>query len=227
MDSGNVDTLTAPSDPVPTNGARDSSISLLQLHRNSPTDQALHIVQPNTSEPSRLSASHPCRQPRASQSHARSEQAGEGSAKPIDQQLKKSQRRAASQTARGLASAPFPDDRPPHADEPSTTRPERLTAHRNPPAHQPTIPPTAPAAQRVAGKSTMNGTDIKKAAINKAKQVAQAANGTGGKKRRKGQDLKPIITTEQQQGSQNASPASTGSFHYKYVSAPSPRPPVP
>lgn len=62
----------------------------------------------------------------------------------------------------------------------------------------------------------MNGTDIKKAAINKAKQVAQAANGNGGKKRRKGTDLKPIITTEQQ-GSQNASPASTGSFHYKYV----------
>ena len=33
----------------------------------------------------------------------------------------------------------------------------------------------------------MNGSDIKKAAINKAKQVAQAANGNGGKKRRKGQ----------------------------------------
>lgn len=64
----------------------------------------------------------------------------------------------------------------------------------------------------------MNGTDIKKAAINKAKQVAQAANGNGGKKRRKGQDLKPIITTEKQ-GSQDASPASTGSFHYKYVAA--------
>ena len=63
----------------------------------------------------------------------------------------------------------------------------------------------------------MNGTDIKKAAINKAKQVAQAANGNGGKKRRKGQDLKPIITTEKQ-GSQDASPASTpGSFQYKYV----------
>jgi len=27
----------------------------------------------------------------------------------------------------------------------------------------------------------MNGTDIKKAAINKAKQVAQAANGNGGR----------------------------------------------
>jgi hypothetical protein len=65
----------------------------------------------------------------------------------------------------------------------------------------------------------MNGTDIKKAAINKAKQVAQAANGNGGKKRRKGQDLKPIITTEQQ-ASQNASPASTGSFQYKYVRPP-------
>lgn len=49
----------------------------------------------------------------------------------------------------------------------------------------------------------MNGNDIKKAAINKAKQVASAANnatnGNAGKKRRKGQDLKPIITTEGQQ----------------------------
>ena len=62
----------------------------------------------------------------------------------------------------------------------------------------------------------MNGTDMKKAAINKAKQVAQAANGKGGKKRRKGQDLKPIITTEQQK-SQDASPASANTFQYKYV----------
>ena len=62
----------------------------------------------------------------------------------------------------------------------------------------------------------MNGTDIKKAAINKAKQVAQAANGSGGKKRRKGTDLKPIITTEKQ-GSQDASPSSSGSFQYKCV----------
>ncbi len=57
----------------------------------------------------------------------------------------------------------------------------------------------------------MNGSDIKKAAINKAKQVASAANnaanGNGGKKRRKGQDLKPIITTEGQQ-SADASPHS-------------------
>jgi len=64
----------------------------------------------------------------------------------------------------------------------------------------------------------MNGTDIKKAAINKAKQVAQAANSNGGKKRRKGQDLKPIITTEQQAAQQqNASPGSTAAFQYKYV----------
>ena len=43
----------------------------------------------------------------------------------------------------------------------------------------------------MAGKATMNGADIKKAAINKAKAVAQAANGNGGKKRRKGQDHDP------------------------------------
>jgi hypothetical protein len=131
MDSGNVDTLTAPSDPVPTNGARDSSISLLQLHRNSPTDQALHIVQPNTSEPSRLSASHPCRQPRASQSHARSEQAGEGSAKPIDQQLKKSQRSATTVTLRrGRACASLSHSPPDHlVHEPSRKHLERLNPH--------------------------------------------------------------------------------------------------
>lgn len=72
----------------------------------------------------------------------------------------------------------------------------------------------------------MNGTDMKKAAINKAKQVAQAANSNGGKKRRKGQDLKPIITAENQGGAQNASPSgSTASFHYKYV--PDQQPPSP
>lgn len=56
----------------------------------------------------------------------------------------------------------------------------------------------------------MNGNDLKKVAIKKAKQVAQAANGPPGqKKRRKGQDLKPIITSEQQQkSSQGSSPAS-------------------
>lgn len=63
---------------------------------------------------------------------------------------------------------------------------------------------------------TMNGNDIKKAAINKAKQVASAANnatnGNGGKKRRKGQDLKPIITTEGQQGT-DLSPNSSAKMN--------------
>lgn len=69
----------------------------------------------------------------------------------------------------------------------------------------------------------MNGTDIKKAAINKAKAVAQAANGNGGKKRRKGTDLKPIITSEQQ--AKDGSPASSNnSFQYKFVSLPVFRP---
>lgn len=62
----------------------------------------------------------------------------------------------------------------------------------------------------------MNGSDIKKAAISKAKQVAtaanNAANGNGGKKRRKGQDLKPIITTEDQQ-SAGSSPASAAKMN--------------
>ncbi|KIY00850.1 uncharacterized protein Z520_03516 [Fonsecaea multimorphosa CBS 102226] len=46
----------------------------------------------------------------------------------------------------------------------------------------------------------MNGTDLKKAAISQAKKVATtaalAANGNGQKKRRKGDNLKPIITSE-------------------------------
>jgi serine/threonine-protein kinase SRPK3 len=58
----------------------------------------------------------------------------------------------------------------------------------------------------------MNGADIKKAAINKAKQVAHAANGTGGKKRRKA-DLKPIITTSDAHPHDDAE----GAFHYKCV----------
>ncbi|KAI9660079.1 MAG: serine/threonine protein kinase, CMGC group [Bathelium mastoideum] len=59
----------------------------------------------------------------------------------------------------------------------------------------------------------MNGSDIKKAAINKVKQAANAAaNGNGGKKRRKGQDLKPIITTEAQKGDE-ASPTSSANSH--------------
>ena len=57
----------------------------------------------------------------------------------------------------------------------------------------------------------MNGGGIKKVAMDKAKQAASAAtaavNGSAGKKRRKGTDLKPIITTEGTQSSE-ASPGS-------------------
>lgn len=60
----------------------------------------------------------------------------------------------------------------------------------------------------------MNGaTDIKKAAINKAKQVAQ--NGNGGKKRRKGQDLKPIITTEHGKGQEASPVSSANSYNFR------------
>jgi serine/threonine-protein kinase SRPK3 len=49
----------------------------------------------------------------------------------------------------------------------------------------------------------MNGSDIKKQAINQAKKVAttaaNTANGSNAqKKRRKGENLKPIITTDGQ-----------------------------
>ncbi|KAI9792386.1 MAG: serine/threonine protein kinase, CMGC group [Candelina submexicana] len=71
----------------------------------------------------------------------------------------------------------------------------------------------------------MNGDSIKKAAINKAKQVANAANGNGngGKKRRKGQDLKPIITTENQK-SQEASPNTPSKSSYGAPNTSSPLP---
>jgi serine/threonine-protein kinase SRPK3 len=49
----------------------------------------------------------------------------------------------------------------------------------------------------------MNGSHIKQAAIQKAKQVANASNGNANKKRKK--DLKPIITTEGQQDAESAS----------------------
>jgi hypothetical protein len=56
-----------------------------------------------------------------------------------------------------------------------------------------TSPPTS--------RAMMNGGDIKKQALNQAKKVATAAantaNGSNGqKKRRKGENLKPIITTD-------------------------------
>lgn len=53
----------------------------------------------------------------------------------------------------------------------------------------------------------MNGSHIKQAAINKAKQVANVGNGNTNKKRKK--ELKPIITTEgQQQQQQDAESAA-------------------
>jgi serine/threonine-protein kinase SRPK3 len=60
----------------------------------------------------------------------------------------------------------------------------------------------------------VNGSDIKKAAINKAKQLAHdvtsgATTSNGNKKRRKGgSDLKPIITAAEGK-SQDGSPASS------------------
>lgn len=46
----------------------------------------------------------------------------------------------------------------------------------------------------------MDSVDITKAVLNKGKQMANvaanAANGNGGKKRRKGTDLKPIVTND-------------------------------
>ena len=57
----------------------------------------------------------------------------------------------------------------------------------------------------------MNGADIKKAVTSQAKKVATtaalAANGNGQKKRRKGDNLKPIITTEQAGSSLHESPS--------------------
>lgn len=65
----------------------------------------------------------------------------------------------------------------------------------------------------------MNGAaDIKKAAINKAKQaVSNATNSNGGKKRRKGQDLKPIITTESHSSHDDSPTSSASGFNYRYV----------
>ena len=56
----------------------------------------------------------------------------------------------------------------------------------------------------------MNG-EVKKA-VNKAKQVSNATNGNGTYKRRKGQDLKPIITTEKSQAQDSSAPTH-GAFN--------------
>jgi hypothetical protein len=66
----------------------------------------------------------------------------------------------------------------------------------------------------------MNGSDIKKVAVDKAKakvsQAQQAVNGNNGggstKKKRKGEQLKPIITTEP------ASPATSTPLHHNVSS---------
>lgn len=62
----------------------------------------------------------------------------------------------------------------------------------------------------------MNGTDLKKAALNQAKKVATTAalaangnnnnNNNGQKKRRKGDNLKPIITTDNPSSNVHDSP---------------------
>lgn len=69
----------------------------------------------------------------------------------------------------------------------------------------------------------MNGGDIKKAAINKAKQMASvantAANGNGGKKRRKGADLKPIVTADGAQlGTSSSATSSQSALVFPYFS---------
>jgi hypothetical protein len=65
-------------------------------------------------------------------------------------------------------------------------------------------------AANAAARAMMNGADIKKAVTNQAKKVAttaaMAANGNGQKKRRKGDNLKPIITTDNAGSSIHDSP---------------------
>ena len=74
--------------------------------------------------------------------------------------------------------------------------------------------PVPRTVQLFLGFRMMNGGEIKKAAINQAKKVASSAtnvtNGNGQKKRRKGTDLKPIITTDGQPGT-DSSPQTTTS----------------
>ncbi|KAJ5691865.1 Protein kinase dsk1 [Penicillium macrosclerotiorum] len=60
----------------------------------------------------------------------------------------------------------------------------------------------------------MEGVDLTKAVLNKGKQMASvaasAANGNGGKKRRKGTDLKPIVTNDASQAASGHPLESTG-----------------
>ncbi|KAJ5152661.1 Protein kinase dsk1 [Penicillium canariense] len=60
----------------------------------------------------------------------------------------------------------------------------------------------------------MEGVDLTKAMLNKGKQIASvaasAANGNGGKKRRKGTDLKPIVTNDAKSGEAGEATESSG-----------------
>lgn len=63
----------------------------------------------------------------------------------------------------------------------------------------PRLPALAP-LPNTFHSTTMEGVDLTKTVLNKGKQMASvaasAANGNGGKKRRKGTDLKPIVTND-------------------------------
>jgi hypothetical protein len=69
--------------------------------------------------------------------------------------------------------------------------PADTEAERDIDSARPASPLPTPAPPSV---STMNGSQIKQAAIQKAKQVANVSNGNANKKRKK--ELKPIITTD-------------------------------
>ncbi|KAJ5886068.1 Protein kinase dsk1 [Penicillium subrubescens] len=76
----------------------------------------------------------------------------------------------------------------------------------------------------------MEGIDLTKAVLNKGKQMASvaasAANGNGGKKRRKGTDLKPIVTNDAKSGEAGEATESTGAApNSKSTGAPGSRSP--
>ena len=68
----------------------------------------------------------------------------------------------------------------------------------------------------------MDGVEITKAVLNKGKQMASvaasAANGNGGKKRRKGTDLKPIVTNDA--ATPGVDPATTTTEGYAFYACP-------
>jgi serine/threonine-protein kinase SRPK3 len=68
----------------------------------------------------------------------------------------------------------------------------------------------------------MNGGDVKKPAINKPKvpnspnSPTANGNGNGGKKRRKGGDLKPIITTDGPQSAESSPVNAANSAYLRF-----------